>query len=181
MNTVFFNNYNAENIKRLAFRFLESMHIIENSNSPDTVYGRLQLMESMQKELENYKNQPRYLSDIQEGIDLFKSLHYEKIPSQMSLFILTSKDITNLDEVYCVNIFNSFGRQFKNHVSEYRSLKRKEAKISRKEKLLEVASNVKTIIERKSTYSKNAQNILNGLKAIVEIIETDETYDDVEF
>jgi hypothetical protein len=181
MNQNYMEQYNSTNIKTFTFRFLESMQIIENSNSPDTVFGRLQIMESIQRELEKQKKHPHYLSDIQDGIDLFKSTHYDKIPSQMSIFILTSSDITNLDEIYCVNIFNSFGRLFKNHVIEYRSLKKKGSKINRKNKMIEIASNVKLIIENHSTYSKNANNILNSLNHIIEIITTDETYNEIEF
>lgn len=173
--------YIPNQIHATVFRLLESIYIIENSLAPDTVIGRFQILEYTCEILVEAKSHPRYYVDIQEGIDIYKSNYYDKIPSEAGMQILTQPGGNNLDEYFCVKVFNSFGKQFKKHVEEFRSLKLEKAKAKRKEKMLESMDFVKSKILERSENSNSGEKIFELIKTIETIINTNPNYDDIEF
>jgi len=130
------NIFFSEGINSRALMTLGTMHIIENTLNLETLLQRFDHLETIVEELREFKKNPSYNNDIQAGIDNFKLLHFDKVPSKIGLLILAQPEVDSFNELFCVNMFNALGRQFEKHIEEYKTLKLEKAKSERKRKML---------------------------------------------
>lgn len=109
----------------------ETTYLIENSNSPDTVVGRCNLLESLFGMLLKFRDSPRYNIELQEALDNYKQIYYDKIISEKQISIITNADFKYLLDYFFDNIIRSFFAYMDKQFNEIASLKKNDARQKR--------------------------------------------------
>ena len=133
------NIYKAILIQRQGIQLLESITILNNTKNIDTLKGRFEFIKKMYDYfIEAYSNK-RYISDIQIAIDEYKTMYYDKILKDFELSLIVKPSNQDLDLYYSKCLVNSFMLFYEEQRKQINSLKRKNAKERRLEKIVAVA------------------------------------------
>lgn len=168
-------------INRSAYQVLETMYIIQNSKAPDTVIGRLQLLDDLVTNLRDNYNNKQYLTAIQEAIDSYKVGYYDRTPTDITLNILLKPHLNIREELHCVCVYNSFGKLFEDFVDAYKQLKQEKAKENRKKRILEVLHYVRDSIQSNGSGAPSYRKIMKSLDDIEALVNSNDTFDDITF
>jgi hypothetical protein len=171
--------FTLENISRSAFIALETIAVIENSANFETILGRFELLEGIKQQLLEFKDNSFYADGINKGLDHYYTVYHNKKPSELGLLIVNKPEIDSLNELFCVSVFNAFGRKFEKHVEEYGTLSNEKAKKNKKVKILEVLYSVRDLIETKKVNSPSSNAILSTVSQIEELIKNSGDYNEL--
>ncbi|MBK7360627.1 MAG: hypothetical protein IPI96_15685 [Saprospiraceae bacterium] len=136
---VFNGDYTPENIQRIGLQVLETIHFIGTSKAIDTIIGRYAFLLEILDTLKNGQNNSRYLSDIQECIDMYKLMYYDKMIQDYELALVISPNNFDLIDFYCKALFDAFKSNYEEHSETIKLLKREKAIANRKNKIKEIA------------------------------------------
>ena len=161
-------------------QLLETIFILENSKAVDTVIGRIPFYLECVDYLKHQCKSPKYISNIQNGLDYYKSLYYDRVPTELSILILTNP-ISNIhSEFIGVSIYNSFGRAFAHYVDAIKTLTKVTAKEKRKIVILHTLELARNEITNHCIGAKSYQKIIDSMRRIEELIITRENLDDID-
>ena len=161
-------------------QLLETIFIMENSKSVDTIIGRIINYKEKTAYLAERCASPRYISDVQFGINQYKSLYYDRIPTDKSIAILVSPNSFPHSEFISVSIFYSFGRMLVDFLKTYQSLSRESAKIKRKENILKILEDAKSEIISHYSDAKSFNKIIGTFNQIEYLLKTQTDFSNVE-
>lgn len=113
---------------------LESSYLIENSNSPDTVIGRCNLLKQNVGHIRECREQPDFNIELQTAIDQYKRSYYDKPITQTQISLLLDWTLEQYKNFYFINIERSLYNYLDSQINEIRSLKKETAIQKRKEK-----------------------------------------------
>lgn len=173
------NSYNPNDILRASLQLMETMFIMENSKSVDTVIGRTALYNDLIRFLKERCSANRYLSDVQTGLDEYKSLYYDRIPTDLSLLILTQPHLRIHSEFICVSIYNSFGKMFEDFINVTKTLTRESAKVKRRGSILKLLYETRMEIQAQCSDAKSYNKIMDTINKIEEIIKSNSDFNNI--
>lgn len=167
--------YNPISITTTTIQFLESCYILSNTKNIDTLIGRYNFILTIYPSLEASSNHQRFLSDVQNGIDQYKTLYYERIPSELDLKLILKPDRNILTNFYseCLNL--CFYRFFEDQQSQINSLKRNDAKERRKNKIIDVCKIAIRELTQRGAQNAKYEGYISNLKKILFELDPDST------
>lgn len=158
--------YEPQLIKRLGLQILESFHVLSNTKNMDTLKGRFEFIEKIYGDFINASNNKRFISDIQNSIDEYKSTYYDRIPNDYQISLLIKPNYDDLRKFYSDCILECFKRFKAEQDSQIESLKRNDAKLRRVNKILEVADEAKNEIIEKVGNDKPINKCIDEIEQI---------------
>ena len=132
-------NPNQHIIQSTLLQVLETSYIIETSISPDTVIGRCSFLKEKFTEIISLRANHRFNIELQEAVDNYKQIYYDKTITEKQIFIITKADFGYLIKFFLDNISRSFYSYTDKQLKEINALKKDETKIKRKSKLLDLS------------------------------------------
>ena len=160
------SSYNPSMIKQSGIQVLESANIIATSKAIDTVQGRYTFLLQVLDTLKTAQNNPRYVSDIQRSIDAYKSMYYDRIPTQEELVILIKPKEFDTTDFYCNSLLRSFKEAYQDQLIQIDGLKRDDAKARRKEKVYQLLLTTKEEVNVKCSQAISYQMVIEELEKI---------------
>jgi len=174
-----FSGYSSSQIKRAVIQILESIHLVENSKKSKIVISRFYFLLKTILFLENNSGNSRYLTDIREGLSFYRNAYSDRVPSKIAFAILQLPNTKLCNELYCISLYNSLGRQLIDYVEVFKTLQKENAKIKRKEKILDALVLIKKEIKERCREAKSYQKILEATNALENTIRTRVNFDDL--
>jgi hypothetical protein len=171
---VFSGSYFPQNIQRTGLQVLETLSIIGTSKALDTITGRYNFLLTIIDVLKEGSEHTRYISDIQNSIDTYKSMYYDRIPQGYELAFLLKPKEFDLIEFYCLSLYRAFKRSYEDHLEEIKFLKRQDAKVRRKEKIKELLKYTKEELANKCRNASSFNDVMTELEKL-EIYLTSQT------
>jgi len=146
---------------------LESLHIMATTKNIDTLKGRFEFINKFYNNFIQYAKNKRYTTDIQEAIDTYKVMYYDKIINDLELALLINPNYENLNEFYLKCLYESFKEYVFKQEEEIYKLKTDKAKNRRIEKIIfwakETINEIKAIDNNKSNqYISDINKIINN-------------------
>ena len=138
--------YLPQQVSGSVVQTLESIQIMDTTKNFDTLKGRHQFVEEKIDFLKLASHNKRYLTDVQTGLDQYKTLYYDKVPTQQQIAALLKPNEFNYDEFHCQCILNSFQRFYEEQNKQIASLKRPDAIKNRREKIMDTIREIQNDI-----------------------------------
>lgn len=135
-------DYKKQEIIGRLIQLLETIHIIENSNSPDTVVGRSIFLKECFINMSEIRENPQIGSILQEGIDHYKKIYYDKIVSEAQIKLISNSDVEYLLKFIHNNVYRSFYSFIDKQLIEIKKLKKEDSKENRKVKFVDLVKNL---------------------------------------
>jgi hypothetical protein len=111
------NDFSISAMNRSVIQILETIHIIEDSKNTDIIIRRFDFLLNTIPVLENFKSNSEYLKFINEGFKLYKQSYPDRIISDIALAIIENPSNKLCAEFYCISLYNSLGKQFKEYIT----------------------------------------------------------------
>lgn len=128
---------------------LESICVMDTTKNFDTLKGRSEFVEEKLDFLKLASHNKRYLTDVQAGLDQYKTMYYDRIPTQHQIATLLRPNDFDFAEFHCQCILKSFQKFYDEQSKQISSLKRADAIKNRREKIMdtirEIQMNIPTM------------------------------------
>ena len=134
-------------IQQQSIQLLESLDIIYNTSALDTLIGRIDFISNIYPTFLNGCNSNRYLSDVQIGIDTYKTRYYDRILNDFQIALLVKPNTENLKQFYADCIVSCYIRYVEKQELEMSKLVRKNAIYIRKEDIIKVGYSAKYVFK----------------------------------
>ncbi len=154
-------NYEIQTLRGSIMQVLESTDIIESSKAIDTVIGRIELLQDRIKKLIEFSKLPYYLQIVQNGLDDYKTIYYEKIPSSTQIEIITNPSGFLFDDYYLEQLYSAIEKFIELQNNEINNLKMYPAKLRR---MQNVMNKIELAKEKTIEITPNTNN---GLKEFI--------------
>lgn len=155
--------YFPQQVSGNVIQTLESIHIMDTTKNHDTLKGRYQFVKETLDVLKVASFNKRYLTDVQLGLDQYKTLYYDKTPTQLQIAALLKPNDFNCEEYYCKCIMNSFQRFYNEQSTQIATLKRADSIKKRREKIMDTIREIKNDIPTLSNSFSEAQENLEAI------------------
>ena len=164
-------NYQPTIIQRKGLQLLESINVLWNTKNIDTLKGRFEFIIQMYNDFIKASNEKRYISDIQNSIDEYKRMYYDRIIQDFEIQLILKPNFDNLNLFYSKCLNNCFLKFYEDQNFQIEQLKQENAKTKRRIKIIEVAN--ETIFEMNKIDTENTDHLLriNEIKNIIEKLE----------
>ncbi len=156
-------NYFAMGVHNRAKQTMESMEIISESKNFDTVQSRYQFVQETLNELKGYAYHPRYIQDVQIGVDYYKQLYYDRLPTDVMIAGVVDPVKFDLETFYCASLENCYYRYRESQFVQISALKREDAKNKRFAKLNEILGLVMKEMAQNCKAAKNFNEVYSRL------------------
>lgn len=151
--------YQPEQTKRAVLQFLETTHIITTTVNLDICIGRYELLEIVVKELRSFATSPRYISDMSEGAEVYKTMYYDRLITEEQFLLLSNISNFDLSNYFITKLHECCLNFIHKTLEEVKLLTKKEAK---KKRLLNLASKIGLAINFiENTFGSNTEDIVN--------------------
>jgi hypothetical protein len=145
--------YNTREIQSSILQILETIYIMDNSKSVDTVKGRNHFLRERYNIIKLASFKPQYKTDSQFAIDNYKSMYHDRIPSENQIRGILKPNDFDFDEYYSVSIYKAFTRFYSEQKSQINALKKDASKKARREKLMDLIDDIRNELTRHSSDS----------------------------
>jgi len=168
--------YDPKIIHRESLQILESLHVLSTTKNHDTLVGRYEFISTMYGDIIKASKQKRFLSDIQVAIDDYKLRYYDRILDDHEIQLLVEPDYEKLTEYYSYCLFHSFNSFYSEQKEQIENLKRDDAKLRRKEKIIEVGNKTLTEFGINGSDNDRYRALLNSLKELIDRLKSSSKY-----
>jgi len=131
-------NYNPNQIQRQGIQLLESFNIIDNTKNSDTIKSRFEFVQNLYDDFVKASFNKRYINDIQNAIDEYKSMYYDKILNDYEISLILKPEHDKLSAFYGESLMKCFQKFITEQNGQIAELKRQGAIEKRLEKILDV-------------------------------------------
>lgn len=139
--------YFSKMLKGESLQLLESLDIIKNTTRLDTLFGRINFVNKIYPNLKKASNYDRYISDIQVGMDRFKTMYYDKMLQENQVSLLVHPDEYSLKKYFSDCILECYKRYVEKQKTEMLKLVRISAYEKRKDELIKQGYTAKHMFE----------------------------------
>lgn len=157
--------YQYQAIRGWSLQLLESVNLLRTTKNFDTLKGRYDFIVQFYNDLCLAKHNERYVTDIQYGIDRFKSTYYDTILQDFEIDFLYDPEHEKLKEYYVNCIEQSFNAFAEDQDHALVNLKKISAKKNRIAKIYDIADqsireidSMKLSEELSNTVTKNIRD-----------------------
>ena len=161
--------YNPSFCNRLTIIVLESSFIMITTNNVDTLIGRYSLLLNRVGELMSCSCNDRYNSDMQESLDKYKLLYYERIPLEEQIKLIREPERKNLNYILLQNAKRTYNYTATEYNKIFSTSLKKRTYEARVDKLFKIIHQLKyccagSYFETKHffEYLEKAENKING-------------------
>jgi hypothetical protein len=152
--------YEPTQIQRQGVQILESLHILSTTKNIDTLKGRFEFILQLYDHFIQASHNKRFISDVQVSIDQYKTTYYERIPDDYKLNLLLKPDKENLKQFYARCVMHCFTKFREEQEKQIESLKRRDAKERRINKVIQVADEAqKELLQHEIQHESNNEYI----------------------
>lgn len=116
---------------------MESIYIMDTTKNFDTLKGRSKFVEEKLEFLKLASHNKRYITDVQVGLDQYKTMYYDKIPTQQQIAALLKPNEFDYADFHCQCIMKSFQKFYDEQSKQIAALKRPEAIKNRRQKIMD--------------------------------------------
>ena len=153
-------NYDPRQIQRQGVQILESFYILFTTKNIDTLKGRFEFILQLYDHFIRASHNKRFVSDVQVAIDQYKTTHYERIPDEYELNLLLKPNIEDLKQFYAKCVMHCFTKFVEEQEKQIESLKRRDAKERRINKIIQVADEAqKELLQHESQNGSNNEYV----------------------
>lgn len=142
--------YFPEDVQNAVKQVLETVNIMTTSKNIDTIQGRSDFLKERIQSLLSAYNSPRYETDLQKGLDFYKTLFYNTSVTQSQIEIITNPQIFSFEIFYVNCLLNGYERLYEDQINQIDNLKQADAKKRRIKnlviKLEEVSSEINKVV-----------------------------------
>ena len=131
------DDFFAMDIRRAGIQVMETVYIIGTSKNIETIKSRHDFLLTIIDTLKQGQNNSQYSVYIQAAIDYYKSLYYDRPPQDYQLAILSNPNDFDLNDFYRKALVNAMKRFCGEQENEINALKKENAKVKRKAKIIE--------------------------------------------
>lgn len=121
-------SYFPEDVQNAVKQVLETVNIMTTSKNIDTIQGRSDFLKERLQTLLTSSNSPRYETDLQKGLDFYKTLFYNTSVTQSQIEIITNPQNFSFENFYVDCLLNGYERFYEDQLNEIDNLKRADAK-----------------------------------------------------
>jgi hypothetical protein len=157
------DNQNQHIIQSTLMQVLETSYIIETSISPDTVIGRCSFLKENFKAILSIRTIDRFNIELQEAVDNYKQVYYDKTITEKQISIITKADYEYLVKFFLDNISRSFYTHIDKQLQEINALKKEDAKSKRRNKLFDLVIKQNPEVLRLFIYQTSNEEINRNL------------------
>ncbi len=159
--------YMPEYMNTAGVQVLETMEILATSRVLKTIKGRYEFLKQTLPILQSGVHNSRYSVDIQGAIDRYHGMYYDKRPNEEALAALQNPNAVQLPELYSRALLRGMAAHLREENEAIQSLKRADAVMRRKAKLLETVRVAQIELDAEClavpTYA-SAKAVLNDLE-----------------
>tara|TARA_Y100000588_G_scaffold363943_1_gene427086 strand:- start:890 stop:1780 length:891 start_codon:yes stop_codon:yes gene_type:complete len=159
-------NYNSNQIQRQGIQLLESFNIIDNTKNIDTLKSRFEFVQKLYDNFVKASFNKRYISDIQNAIDEYKSMYYDKILNDYEISLILKPEHDKLSAFYGESLMKCFYKYLGKQNSQIAELKRQDAIEKRLEKILDVVRETNSELLTNGKRTENFDEYKAALKKI---------------
>ena len=120
-----------------------------------------------------------YIAVIKEGFKLYIQAYPDRTSSEVALAILEQPNIVFYRELYCISLYNSVGKQFRDYVDALKTIKQENAKLKRKETILKTIDTIKNEMKGKCQQASSFQKINDAINKLEDTIKNRTSFDDI--
>ncbi|HUX57846.1 MAG TPA: hypothetical protein VMV77_12785 [Bacteroidales bacterium] len=165
------DNFYSTTIRSLSIQFLETLYILDNSKTIETIQSRIEFLENVTDRLKNLNNNPDYQYSIQLAIDDYSVRYFNRIPDEPDLSRLSSPHSFDL-EAYCItSLINGLKRYFEEQLNEIELLKSNSSKEKRISKVLHNILSAKNYLQMKFSESISYTTEIEEIEKMVTKME----------
>ena len=158
--------YMPEDVSRATVQVLETLEILMNSKVLKTIVGRYDFLKQTLPTLQASTSNPRYSSDVQEGIGRYSAMYNDRKPFENTIEVVRNPNGIHLPSLFCNSVIRGMRTHAVDELQEIGSLKRASAVTRRKVKLLETIRIAGVELEKESA-SSAAYN--SGKQALLDL------------
>lgn len=163
-------NYQYTSVRNRSLQLLESVHLLDTTKNFDTLKGRYEFITTFYDDLTLAKHNERFTSDIQHGIDRFKTTYYETQLNDYEIDLLYNPDHGKLKKYYLNCIANCYNEFCKDQDIAISNLKRDNAKQNRLRKVEEIANDSITEVDRVNLRDELTSEVTTRIRELKEDI-----------
>ena len=146
-NTLNTTQFAEKQIQQQSIQLLESLEIINKTSALDTLIGRIEFTSNIYHTFLNGCNSNRYLTDVQIGIDTYKTRYYDRVLTDFQLALVVNPKTENLKKFYTDCIVSCYIRYVDKQELEINKLVRKNAIDNRKEDIIKTGYSAKYVFK----------------------------------
>jgi hypothetical protein len=120
--------YFPEDVQNAVKQILETVNIMMNSKSIDTIQGRCEFFKGRFQTILEARKSPRYETDLQNGLDFYKTLFYNTAITQTQIDIVTKPHNFNFDKFYIECLLKGYESFLEEQLIAIYSMKRADSK-----------------------------------------------------
>lgn len=141
------SSFEIMQVQNKSIQLLESLEIIHSTASLDTLIGRINFIDEIYPTFLNACHSKRYVSDIQIGIDRYKTMYYDRIIKEPQMQLIAEPNADMLKMYYANCIVSCYSRYVDKQEAEISKLKRQHAIEKRKNDIINVGYSAKYIFK----------------------------------
>lgn len=138
----FNGSYSRMEVQNCGFQLAESLKIISSSKNIDTVKSRFELINNFYGNLIESSKNKKYLWDIQDIIQRYKGIYYDRPLNEMEIILLEKPNMNNLYEYYSGCLVNCFLKFYNEETQKIKELQRQHAIENRMGKIMKMSDNI---------------------------------------
>lgn len=123
-------------VKAKSKQMLESLEIISTTSMIDTLKGRIEFINSIYPDMIKASSLARYKADVQEGIELYKNMYYDRVLKDFELQLVLYPNLDDMKEFFAHSIASCYTRYVEKQKVEMSKLVRPSAIEKRREGLI---------------------------------------------
>ncbi len=147
-------------VERKGIQLLESLSLLGSTKNIDTLTGRIDFINDMYDFFIESSKNGRYISDIQNSIDVYKQMYYDRVIKDYELKLVVAPNYQDLGKYYAECICACFFKYAKDQDTHIAKLKRESAKRARMLKIISNADDTIMLIEQHAGSYSIAQDYI---------------------
>ncbi len=153
----------AFNIKNKGVQLLESLYVLYTTKNMDTLKGRFDFIDHMYSSFVEASCDRRYISDVQESIDIYKSMYYDRVLYDFQVQLISVPSRSLLQEYYIGCVYNCFCRFLEEQETQIAALKRDSAKQNRIKRIVDIADEAILEIDSYAVNKQQSQSYIDDI------------------
>jgi len=160
------DDFFAMEIRRAGIQVMETVYIIGTSKNIETIKSRHDFLLTIIDTLKKAQNNPQYSVYIQAALDYYKSTYYDRSPLDCQLAIISSPNNFDLNDFYCKALVSAMKRFCGEQENEINALKKENAKMKRKTKVIEAIKSTQAELQSKCSRSSFYDQAISELEKL---------------
>jgi|ERR1035437_853965 hypothetical protein len=157
---------NYFSVQGVGLTVLETVHIISTTKNFIVIKGRYELLLERIDTLRKAENNRQYSADINASVDRYKSLYYDRPLQDFEISAILKPNDFDVQNFYCEALVSCIKRFAEEETNEINLLKRENAKVKRRAKVVENIRLAKEELQNKCSSASSYLTALNHIEKL---------------